>query len=134
MVKPEQLEKIATQISNDYLERQIPLTDGLEKVSTMHGLNQNQVYRVAEAANVKTYLELMKTAQDDSYIEFDIADPIQVIGSRPSQEKTASGYSDYLTAPKKDWAFELLQEKKASLRYEDEKQEKVAGTNKPEPA
>ena len=130
MVKPEQLEKIATQISNDYLERQIPLTDGLEKVSTMHGLNQNQVYRVAEAANVKTYLELMKTAQDDSYIEFDIADPLQVVDSAPS-EKTASRTSDYLDAPNKDWAFELLQEKRASQKHEAEK---VAEEVEPLPA
>lgn len=101
MVKPEQLEKLGTQISKDFLEKQISLTDGLEKVSTMHGLNQNQVHRVAEAANVKTYLELMKTAQDDSYIEFDVADPNQVIDV-PSSEKTASKNSDYLEAPRKD--------------------------------
>ncbi len=102
MVKPEQLEKLGTQISKEYLDRQIPLTDGLEKVSTLHGLNQNQVHRVAEAANVKTYLELMKTADQDSYIEFDVADPNEVIDEEPSSSKTASKGKDYLEAPKKD--------------------------------
>ena len=100
MVKPEQLEKLGTQISSEYLEKQIPLTEGLEKVSTLHGLNQNQVHRVAEAANVKTYLELMKTAQDDSYIEFDIANPNDVLDMNTS--KTAANTKDYIEAPKKD--------------------------------
>jgi len=133
MVKPEQLEKLGTQISKEYLERQIPLTDGLEKVSTLHGLNQNQVHRVAEAANVKTYLELMKTAKDDSYIEFDIANPSDVLESVAA--KTASRTKDYLEAPKKDWAHELLQEKRASEKR-DQKQEieKTAEKQEPKPA
>lgn len=133
MVKPEQLEKLGTQISKEYLEKQIPLTEGLEKVSTLHGLNQNQVHRVAETANVKTYLELMKTAQDDSYIEFDIANPNDVI--EQENDKTASNSSDYLEAPRKDWAYQLLQEKKASKKHTEAKeQEKTAEEQKPQPA
>lgn len=99
MVKPEELEKLGKQIATEYLERQIPLTDGLDKVATVHGLNKNQVHRVAEAANVRTYLELMKTAQDDSYITFDVADPMQVIET--VTEKKAQT-NDYLEGPGKN--------------------------------
>ena len=132
MVKPEQLQKLGMQISQDYLENQIPLTQGLEKVATINGLNANQVYRVAEAANVKTYLELMKTAEDDAYIEFDVADPVKVVDN-PTIKK-ANHSEDYLESPGTSWAEALLAEKQASLHKEEELQKEAEEEERQIPA
>jgi len=49
------------------------LNDGLKKVASEHGLNNQQLKRVAETANVKTYLALIKISTD-KYLKFDLAD------------------------------------------------------------
>jgi hypothetical protein len=73
MIDQRELEKLGTNISKDYVQKHIPLNDGLKKIATENGLNKQQVRRVAESANVATYLALMKTAED-KYLKFDLAD------------------------------------------------------------
>ena len=73
MIDQIELEKLGTDISKDYIQKHISLNEGLKKIATEHGLNKQQVRRVAESANVNTYLSLIKTAED-KYLNFDLAD------------------------------------------------------------
>jgi len=72
MVEPKELEKLGERISKDYIQKHISLNEGLKKVASEQGLNKQQVRRVAESANVSTYLALIKTAED-KYLKFDLA-------------------------------------------------------------
>lgn len=89
MLEPEKLQKLGEEIADDYLQREVPLTTGLEKTASRFELNQNQIHRVAEVANVKTHLHMLKEAQaDDAYVTFDIADPSEVEGIQVEKEAT----------------------------------------------
>ena len=59
---------------------------------------------MAEVANVETYLQLMKTAEDP-YIQFDIADPKSVKGEESQSKQASSSASDYEKAP--DYEFDM---------------------------
>lgn len=77
------LQKLGESLSHEYLKNQTSLTELLEKTAQELDLNHHQIERVAEAANVETYLKLMnKTA---GYIEFPLARPEKV----KAGEKTA---------------------------------------------
>lgn len=73
MVDPRELEKLGERISKDYIQRHIALNAGLKKVASESGLNKQELRRVAESANVNTYLALIKTSED-KYLKFDLAD------------------------------------------------------------
>ena len=100
MIQPKELQKLGERISKDFLNREIPLTQGLEKVAHDNGLNPNQIDRVAETANIKTHLEFLKTAKNEAYINFELADPTKV--KTPLVVKEASSEEDYFTPPVKD--------------------------------
>jgi len=72
MIEPKELEKLGDGISKDYIQKNISLNDGLKKVAAEYGLNKQQLRRVAESANVATYLGLIKNAED-KYLKFDLA-------------------------------------------------------------
>lgn len=76
-----EIHKLGKTLSSEFLEEGVSLTEGLQKVASESGLNNNQVQRVAESANVETYLSLLKT-NNGGYIDFDLA--------RPERVKTAS--------------------------------------------
>ena len=128
MLSPKELTKLGEKISKDYLEHNIPLNEGLEKVASRKELNSNQVDRVAESANVKTHLGLLKTAEDN-YIRFDIADPKKV--KSYNEVKTSSSKYDYQEPPTKTAGkydehspFELAGEKLAEEGKPDDSIEK----------
>lgn len=72
MIEPKELEKLGEGISKDYIQKNVPLNEGLKKVASEHGLNKQELRRVAESANVATYLGLIKTSED-KYLKFDLA-------------------------------------------------------------
>ena len=78
MITPETLQNLGNKLADEYLQKQASLTKGLEKVASEYNLNKHQVHRVAEAANIKTHLELLKTAGKEAYIEFPVADPTAI--------------------------------------------------------
>lgn len=98
MFSGKELTKLGEQISQDYLQNGTPLTEGLEKVASQKGLNGNQIDRVAEAANVKTHLSMLKTAEED-YIEFDIAKPNKVKPEDSVKVADVESYGDYEKSP-----------------------------------
>lgn len=68
-----ELEKLGKNISEEYVKNHTDLTENLQKVASQNGLNKQQLARVAETANVETYLSLIKTASD-KYVKFPLAD------------------------------------------------------------
>lgn len=97
MYSASELHKLGKAISHSYLEGDTDLTEGLQKAASMHNLNEQQIKRVAETANVETYVSLLKTA-DDKYIEFNLADAQKVQPKQSSTEKT-SYINDYESSP-----------------------------------
>ena len=83
------LDSLGKKLSQDYTEHKIELTDNLAKTATAQGLNQYQTSRVAEAANVESYLVLMKTAED-KYIDFPLANAKKAFELSQGLEKEAS--------------------------------------------
>ena len=73
MITQHDLDELGKQLSQDFVSDNNSLNDGLKKVATEKGLNREQLQRVAEAANTETYLQLMKTAQEN-YVDFPLAD------------------------------------------------------------
>jgi len=127
MLKVDKLQKLGEELSQDYITKGIDLTDGLTKVAEDYGLNQHQISRVAEIANIKTHLSMLKTASaDDAYITFNVADPLK-INATVEPEKVAQ-VDDYRKSPSRsritetpDYLFEkvaeLKKEKSANQRY-----------------
>lgn len=126
MVKPAELQQLGVKISQDFLEQNVPLTEGLSKVASLYGLNRNQVHRVAEVANVKTHLHMLKEAgADNAYIVFDVADPLSV--TTVTKIKEAHYTDDYNTPPQRDSAYtDESIFKVASFKEDSEKVESPA--------
>lgn len=96
MIQPEKLKELGEKIAEDFLQREVPLNVSLEKVAEAYALNSHQLHRVAETANVKTHLHMLKeAATSDAYIVFDLADAQSV---KPV-EKSANSTLDYEEAP-----------------------------------
>jgi len=105
MLKPNELQKLGETLSSDFLERGVPLTEGLDKIASSSGLNKNQINRVAEIANVKTHLSLLKEASaEDAYIKFDVADPLKV--KAVERPKIAHSLSDYDYPPQREHFYD----------------------------
>jgi len=112
MLTSHDLDRLGKEISASYIEDDRPLTEALVKTASAHGLNRQQINRVAESANVETYLGLLKTSSD-KYVNFNLAD------SRAAHEKVADqpvtkegAYADYDSEPTKDdvSVFDLYRE------------------------
>lgn len=76
--------KLADAVADDLVQQRIPLNDSITKLANSMGLNHSQVHRLCEATNNVAFNKMFsakdKTASD-RMVEFDIADPKQVIGS-----------------------------------------------------
>ena len=67
-----ELINIGKQLADEYVERGVDLTENLTKVANLQNFNIQQIKRVAETANVETYLKLANLAED-GYVEFKLA-------------------------------------------------------------
>jgi hypothetical protein len=101
MLNSNDLDRFGRDLSRDYLSKEAPLTSGLAKVAAQHGLNKQQINRIAESANVETYLELLKTSED-KYIDFSLANAASAYSSATEQGKEASMVFDFEDEPKGD--------------------------------
>ena len=72
MKNPLELIQFGKEISDEYIRGNHPLTDSLEKIAQVHGLNKQEMYRVAETANIETYLKVIDKS-DDKYVDFPLA-------------------------------------------------------------
>jgi hypothetical protein len=89
-------------VSQDYLERGIPLTDSLRKVAQEQQLNPHQIRRVAEHANTKTFNELLPRREEfGGDPRFEPASADSVIAEANPQGKVAEDFSHYYGPPPK---------------------------------
>ncbi|MCA9381724.1 hypothetical protein KC678_05640 [Candidatus Dojkabacteria bacterium] len=119
MRKITELELIGEQLSKDYIEKNMDLTTNLKKVANNLNFNKQQIKRIAETANVETYLKLANLSEN-GYVEFELADADKVasdldVNFSKSANNTTNEWLDLL--PKEYAKAEQLlfgQEKTAS--------------------
>lgn len=88
MRTPEELLLLGRQVSRDFISKGKDMNESIEKVANALGLNEQEVKRVAEQANVDTYLNMVNKSSD-RYVEFPLADPTKI----NAHEKTAESAS-----------------------------------------
>ena len=86
-----QYELLGREAARDYLSRDIPLNESIEKIAEEKDLNSKQIERICECANKEVYLHLFKkgnvgektgTAESyEKYVTFDLADASKIKAS-----------------------------------------------------
>lgn len=100
-MSPARFTEFAQMASDGFLQDSVSLNDGISKVAQEHDLTPGQIGQVCQQANVLTYQELFKTA-DDKTFQFPLADSKAVIASISKVEEPgvpANELIDYLTDP-----------------------------------
>jgi hypothetical protein len=77
MLTGKDFENMGKAAAGEYINAGKPLNDTITKIAEHYGLNQTQVARVVEQANVETYIKL-NGASDNKYIEFQPASSKEV--------------------------------------------------------
>ncbi len=101
LVHPSKFTEIASQASQEFLEKGTELTDSIAKVAELNNLTPGQIGQVCQQANVLTYEHLFKTAKDKTF-QFPLADSKKVIGMLTPETEAitpANELVDYLTDP-----------------------------------
>jgi hypothetical protein len=75
VLREKDFDKMAQKIVSDYLEREIPLDDGLAKVSEEAELGPDQIQNLVHTANTLAHLTLFEKKSGDKMVEFSPADP-----------------------------------------------------------
>lgn len=78
MVAKYEFDKLAEDISNDYVNNDVPLNSNIKIVSIKMNLNPEQIKRLTEATNIKTYNKMYDKAEDKTF-KFDLGDSKKVI-------------------------------------------------------
>jgi hypothetical protein len=111
-----ELIRMGRDIADNYIKDNTPLTSSLIKVASLHGLNQQEITRVAEAANIDTYLKVIERT-DDKYVEFPLADAEEAFKSlnvkTASTENSSDDYEDIKKENTFSFAYYKPFEKKA---------------------
>lgn len=122
MNSPTDLINLGKTVSREFITRHTPLTEGLEKVAREHDLNANQIQRVAETANVETYLSLIKIA-NDKYLNFDLADTKKVtdglLKKTANYDNVTEDIDKYTLPNDKEFNLEINWEKTAEYKFVD---------------
>jgi pantothenate kinase len=95
MKNPLELIQFGREISDNYVRDNVPLTQSLEKIAQTHNLNKQEMHRVAETANVETYLKMIEKS-NDKYVEFPVADASKVYDEMST--KTAARHEKYFNS------------------------------------
>jgi len=93
----EEIKKIAGQISENYILKDINMTSAIAEAAKRNKLNTEIIKRICELANQNTYLSLFSsTPENRGNISFDLADSEKVINKLKEHNM---GENDYLTTP-----------------------------------
>ncbi|KKM76198.1 hypothetical protein LCGC14_1382540 [marine sediment metagenome] len=105
-VSADRLLLMAKTASRRYLHDGTPLNDTIRKLASENDLNQNQINRVCEMANISTHRTLWPSATEKEKVAFQVATPkMIVIGLRPRSAPMSGGGcrssigSDYMSPP-----------------------------------
>ncbi len=95
VLQEDDFKKMAQDIVTAYLEKDVPLADGLAKTAEGMGLNPDQIQNLVQLANSLAHLTLFENKQGgDKVIDFSAADPEDVLkkvykeGPVPEQQET----------------------------------------------
>lgn len=109
-ISVETLRFLAKQAAESFLTSSRPLNESLSEQVLQHGLNQHQMRRVAEMANLSVHSTLYKSASEggaDRNVSFEIARPEQI--TKMLLEKTANTDTqpntaeEYQQKPDRSW-------------------------------
>ena len=108
MNNPYDLDKLGKDAAKEYVTNNVALNDTILKTAETHNLNQQQVNRVVESANVDAYLHLIKAAEDN-YVDFPLADSKSIYSRLTINEDSPSNVSDdYDTPPTKTASYDFF--------------------------
>lgn len=80
VLQPEDFEKLARVVVNEYLDNSTPLEEGVVKTALENELNPDQIKNLVQQANTMAHLSLFDKKDDgDKVIDFDPADPAVVL-------------------------------------------------------
>lgn len=83
--------QIADLIANDFIADKTPLNDAVKLASSEYGMNHEQIRRLCEATNNAVFSKLFNSREktaEDRYVEFEVADPIKVLGGYVTDAST----------------------------------------------
>lgn len=87
----EDFERMGETVAENFLSKKVPLNDTVLKIASENEMNPEQIKRLVEAANVKTFLKLFERPENkDSNIEFDVADHGDVMKRYYAPKKSIS--------------------------------------------
>ena len=101
LMHPSKFTELASQASQEFLEKGIELTDSIVKIAELNSLTPGQIGQVCQQANVLIYEHLFKTAEDKTF-QFPLADSKKVVEQLTPETETitpANELIDYLTDP-----------------------------------
>ena len=133
-VTPGQIITWARDVATGFIEKDVPLFDGVKKVAMDNGLNQEQISRVCEATNHAVFNTTFKT-NPNRLFEFPVVKGEEVIDalSMPSSKTASINSRDYDQPPPSpltmscDEVFDQIFPKTASsMRSEYEEAEEVS--------
>ncbi|MBC8410375.1 MAG: hypothetical protein H8E12_16885 [Rhodobacteraceae bacterium] len=98
MITSHDLDNFGKQAADAFLTDKTALSTSIEKTASENGLNFHQVSRVVEAANTKTYLQLIKTSSDN-YVDFPLADAKEIHNTISAPTEKSASADDYMSPP-----------------------------------
>ena len=79
MMQPEDFEKMARAVVDNYLESSEPMEKNIIKVALDNGLNPDQIKNLVNMSNVMAHMTLFDKQASDKVVEFEPADPASVL-------------------------------------------------------
>src|SRR4051812_18287701 len=76
---PEQIRDCAVHVVEEFINKKVPLSQGVASCAELQALNSEQIKRVIEATNSIAYLKLLNGAEDRTF-EFPVAEYTEVMG------------------------------------------------------
>ena len=114
MFSTDAMDRYITESAQAFLKEHKPLNETITKIASEHGLNRDQIARVAEGANTEVYVQLMNQATD-KYIQFENADTAKIASAVHGVVKTAEIITaDYDAPPSSEIVEGTLFEKIAT--------------------
>lgn len=105
-----ELDLLGKTLAKDFITFNKPLQTGLEKIAVQQNLTRDEIRRVAETANIETYLGIYDKSAD-KYIEFNLADANAAIAGL---NKTAS-LEDNVSEDENSTGFEDIEDNTVSI-------------------
>lgn len=93
----DQIRDISIKVVEGFLNDKTPLSEGLAKEASYHGMNPEQIKRAVEASNTITYLKLIKEAEDRTF-EFPLCKFDEVMAEIAIPTEKTAAYAKALLA------------------------------------